>query len=104
MKETEFVVLLTFTDRYRHYHLSDKGRVIKFTVQYEILIQGKWHPVVRYDTAHQYAHKDILHPNGRVDKTPLYLSNYNVALAYAESDIKSNWIKYRNRYLKEKEQ
>jgi hypothetical protein len=38
--------------------------ITDFVVQYEIFINDKWCPVVRYDTAHGYAHKDLIHPDG----------------------------------------
>ena len=70
-------------------------------VQVEILHKDKWHPVVRYDTAHGFAHKDLLHYDGRVDKTPVFCLDYTDALVFAESDIVANWRIYRNMFLKE---
>lgn len=65
------------------------------------MVEEKWHPIVRYDTVHGFAHIDILHPDGSSEKVTLYLPNYNMALTYANVDIKLNWEKYRDEYLKE---
>jgi len=42
-----------------------------------------------------------MYPDGSKEKTPLYYSDYNEALTYAQYDIKSNWEWYRERYEKE---
>ncbi len=67
MKKT-YVFMLSDTDRKRHEHITEKDRVAGFVVQYETLSEGKWLPVVRYDTAHGYAHKDLLNPDGSKEK------------------------------------
>ena len=72
-----------------------------FSVQIETLIEDHWKPVVRYDTAHGFAHRDFIHPSGRVDKTPLFLHTLSEALDYAEADLKANWKNYVDRYRKE---
>jgi hypothetical protein len=60
----------------------------------------QWHPIVRYDTAHGFAHRDLINRRGDVTKTPLFINDYNDALAFAESDLKANWEIYRERFLK----
>lgn len=79
----------------------EKGNILSFTVQYEALIHNKWYPIIRYDTAHGFAHKDVLHPDGSVDKQPLYFPNYNLAFTYAIQDIKSLWQWYKQGYERE---
>jgi len=99
--ETNFVAFLTPDDRIRHHHFSVKGIVSEFTIQYEAFILGKWHSVIRYDTAHGFAHLDRMYPDGSVEKVPLLYWDYNEALIFAQYDIKSNWEWYRERYEKE---
>ena len=103
MSETEFLILYDVDVRLRHTHLTLHGRVLNFVVQLEIRIGDQWIPVVRYDTAHGFSHRDILHPDGSVTKTPLFVGNYAEALTYAEGDLKSNWDLYRERFLREME-
>ena len=59
MKESRFTVMLTSEDRYRHHHVRFKRDVLGFVVQYETRLEGKWLPVVRYDTRHGFAHRDL---------------------------------------------
>ena len=35
----------------------EKGEVLSFSVNYRILVNGKWHQVYRIDTAHGYLHE-----------------------------------------------
>ena len=67
-----------------------------FTVQYEAVIDGKTYPVVRYDCAHGFAHRDVLDHEGRnVDKWPVGGLSYKEALQYAIADLRANWRQYR---------
>jgi hypothetical protein len=101
MKITEYVIPLGYDGRRRTYHKRSGQTIIEFMTQYELLIKGKWYPVVRYDTAHSFAHKDVLTFSGTVTKYELPFTDYNVALTFAEKDLKENWLIYRENFLKE---
>lgn len=101
MPIVEYVQPLTDEDRRRHSHRHEKGRVLQFVVQYETRIQGRWYPVVRYDTAHGFAHRDLMHRDGRVEKELLHVKDFNEALLYSETDLKINWRKYKRRFRSE---
>ncbi len=100
-READFVVEINPFDRYRQKHLSIKGKILKFTVQYEMNIGGQWLPVVRYDTAHGFFHRDVMHPGKRQEKIYIKVKDYNEALTFARNDIKKNWQTYKNAFMKE---
>lgn len=102
MQEMEYLFYLTVEqkDRLRVNALKHEGRMLGFVVQYEAFIANRWHPVIRYDTAHNFAHIDRLYPDGRIEKQPLYFENYNMAFTYATIDLKRLWEKYREEYEK----
>jgi hypothetical protein len=100
-KKTEYVIRIGHSDRYRHLHISEKRKIMFFRVQYETKVNNIWYPVVRYDTAHGFAHRDILDKKGSVRKTPLFNQDYNDALIFAENDLKTNWEYYKQRFLEE---
>ena len=81
--------------------MKEKGQVFKFVVQYEALLKGKWRPIVRYDTSHGFAHKDIIHYTGEEDKQPLYFQDFNIAFTFAIQDLKNIWKWYRTAYERE---
>ncbi len=103
MQEIEYVIYLSVeaTDRLRVSAQKEKGDIVEFVVQYEALISEKWQPVVRYDTAHGFAHKDIIKPKGETIKQPLYFETYNIAFTFATLDLKANWKQYRDTFEKE---
>jgi hypothetical protein len=99
IKEIKFNVMLTSEDRYRHRHMRFRGEILSFTIQYETRLQGKWLPVIRYDTEHGFAHRDLLDRKGNKQKAPMFTRDFNEALTYAEYDIKSNWKFYKKAFL-----
>ena len=103
MNEIVFVYPLSADqeDRLRVKATKTRGKIVSFVVQYEALLQGQWRAVVRYDTSHRFAHKDILHPDGSVDKQPLNFPSLNLAFTFAVQDLKSLWRWYRYGYEKE---
>ena len=92
--------MLSDKDRKRHEHLLDKNKVAGFVVQYEVLHENKWMPVVRYDTAHGYAHKDLINPDGSAEKVFIGVTDLNEALTLADKDINENWERYKERYFR----
>ena len=103
MHEIEYVIYLSAEsiDRLRVTAQKEKGDIVEFVVQYETLISEKWQPIVRYDTAHGFAHKDIIKPKGETIKQPLYFESYNLAFTFATLDLKANWKQYRDTFEKE---
>jgi hypothetical protein len=85
--------------RKRHYHRTQRGKVIEFMVQLEVKAKGSWRPVIRYDCAHDYAHRDHYNSAGEQKKEDLQLS-YGEALTLGDQDIRENWRTYRDRFLK----
>jgi len=103
MQEIEYVIYLSAesTDRLRVHAQKEKAEILEFVVQYEAMILGKWQPVVRYDTAHGFAHKDIIRADGETLKQPLFFETYNLAFTFATLDLKANWKQYRDSFEKE---
>ena len=78
---------------------TQSRRVVEFVVQLEIAVRDAWKPVIRYDTAHGFAHIDRYNLRGRAKKERLALS-FSEALTRAERDIKENWSVYQERFLR----
>lgn len=100
MSTKSYIYMLTDEDRKRHEHVVEKGEIKGFVVQYETKINDKWLPVVRFDTAHGYAHKDLLNPGGTKEKTLMGDVSYNELLSQADKDINQNWPRYKERFLR----
>jgi hypothetical protein len=103
-QKVEYVIRVGLSDRYRHLHVQERGKIVFFRIQYETKIGKAWHPVVRYDTSHGFAHRDMMGFSGFVAKTPLFNQDYNDALTFAGSDLKLNWEYYKMRFMEGKDE
>jgi hypothetical protein len=78
--ETAYEALLDDGILLRIRFIREQDHILSFVVQLERLIGEKWYPVIRYDTAHGYAHCDILWPDGTQEKRPMPVNDFNEAL------------------------
>jgi hypothetical protein len=92
MNPTEYVRHLDSDARYRVSFSTERGRVLGFVVQLEVVVAGSWKPVIRFDTAHGFAHCDRYRPDGSVEKhEPLPTSDFNHALTLATRTVRMEW-------------
>ncbi len=101
MRINEYVIPLGENARKRHYHEADKGDIIGFAVQLEVLVDDQWKVVIRYDSAHGFAHIDRYYLDGRKVKIELHLK-LSEALTLGDEDIKENWKIYQKLFLEGK--
>jgi len=99
MRAVEFLSLLDTEMRLRVRFVLDAGVVLQFTVQLEWLSNGQWIGLIRYDTAHGFAHCDTMHPYEPATKTRLPMQEFGDALTFAIDDLSVNWRRYRRRYI-----
>ena len=76
-------------------------RIVQYTVQLEVRHLEAWHPVVRYDNAHGFCHRDVLHPDGSQDKTPVMSGGANETFTFAIDELRANWEAHTTRFLRE---
>ena len=98
---TEYLIPLGENARKRHYHEIDRGKMISFAVQLEVLVDDQWKVAIRYDSAHGFAHIDRYYLDGRKVKKELDLK-LSEALTLADEDIKENWKIYQKAFLEGK--
>lgn len=82
---------------------TEAHSVTVFTVQYETTIAGERAPVVRYDSAHGFAHRDVLNRDGIIiEKVDLGEGlTFADALNFGQQDIRQNWRTYRQAFFGE---
>ena len=98
MGEKTYTRALGEDARKRHFHKTERGKVINFAVQLEVKVNGAWQPVIRYDCAHDFSHIDRYNMRGEQEKEPLQLP-YAESLTLADDDIDLNWETYKARFL-----
>lgn len=102
MNEKEFFIFLgnQFKDRIRVRFEKDKGVILDLIIQYETMINAKWIPIVRYDCAHGFFHRDLLHPNGDKEKKAIEVPDLKYAFTFSKQDLEDKWEWYKEQYIK----
>ena len=80
----------------------DRGHVVKFTIQYEALVDDQYRNVVRYDTPHGFPHRDTLNWDGTtLKKEPMQdAQTLDEAATVAITDLVSNREQYLEDFLR----
>ena len=102
MRTVEFRRLLDYDNALRVMFESERGQILRFVVQLEcqFVEDGEWVTIVTYDTAHGYAHRDIMRPNEKEEKTRMSVQDNNEAFTIAMEDVVEKRYDYRRRYKK----
>jgi hypothetical protein len=87
--------------RMRCWYKRRGKRIMQYTVQLEALHQGTWHPVVRFDNAHGFCHRDDIHPDGTQEKTAMFVGDANDTFTRAVKEVQATWEIHRNRFIRE---
>ena len=100
MRVVEFHRYLNEDNALRVSFQIEHGKVLKFVVQLECRFDktGRFSPVVRYDTAHGFAHCDRFHPYEKSRKVTMPTQDYDEALTFAMDDLVKEWRFYRRRF------
>jgi hypothetical protein len=82
---------------------TEAGQVTGFLVQHETTIEDQRIPVIRYETAHGFAHRDVLGRRGEIIAKQPMASHLSLqdALAHGMRDVRENWRRYRRDFLGE---
>lgn len=101
MNEKEFYIYLGnhFKGRIRLRFSINKGEITDLVLQYEAMVEEKWFAIVRYDCAHGFFHRDLLHPNGDKEKKIIDVPNLKYAFTFAKQDLEDKWEWYKEQYL-----
>ncbi len=87
--------------RLRCFYQRQGKEILQFTVQLELNCDGVWQPILRYDNAHGFCHRDTLHADGTEEKTRVFVGDLNASFTYAIADLQANWRVHRDRFLRE---
>jgi hypothetical protein len=56
--------------------------------------------IVRYDCAHGFFHRDLMHPNGDKEKKVIDIPSIKFGFTFAKQDLEDKWGWYKEQYLK----
>jgi hypothetical protein len=98
-RERAFFIQETHRDRIRVWMVREGPQLVDFLVQYEGKFNDQWEPVIRYDQAHGFLHRDRIDPRGELDrKDRVPYGNLKDALTEAIRELRANWPEYRRWY------
>ena len=78
--------------------------LVNFVNQLEICYKGKWQPVVRYNCAHGFVHRDIYSPTGKQKRKEILgkFKNLKEAVILSDKDLRNNYEDYIERFKRNK--
>lgn len=99
MPEKEYTVSLTDVDKLRVELITERGRIVRFVVQYIALIDSEWRELMRFDNWHGYPHRHTYYLHTKEYRVKLYTddqTSFNQAKEYIEDhfkEIKANYLR-----------
>ena len=77
-----------------------KGKIAEFVLQYYTKTPKGWRTVIRYDTSHGYAHKDVYaySKRGKIRHEAMG-DEFSSIFTAALEDIKTHWKELKENYM-----
>ena len=98
MKEKKWEQTLSSEDTLLIKFTQDKGKIIKFVVNYYSLINNRWRPIMRIDNCHGYPHVHKYYLHKKAFKIVLS-TDPNKALPESKQQIVENFHKIKENFL-----
>ena len=76
---------------------TERGKVIDFLVQLEVLDEGRWRGFVRYNYAHGRPHRDLLYKEGKREKEWFEVEDLGRFINEVYQDLIKNFLVYAER-------
>ena len=101
MPEKSFIIRLSATAFIFVYFVTERGNVGKFVAKLNIIQNGKYIEIARYDSGLHEPHLDIIGPDGGKKRIIDYsILENDQALNVTIQDFKNNWNVYKERWNK----
>ncbi len=101
MPEKSYIIQLSANVFIFVYFITIRGNVGKFVAKLNIIEDGRYIEIARYDSGLHEPHLDIIGPNGDKKRTIDYsILENDQALNVAIQDFKNNWKVYIERWRK----
>lgn len=98
MSEKRYVIPLSDVDR-MIIRQDRVGHTIRdFSVQLDLLINGRWRVAIRFDSAHGRPHRHIFYPNGFKYREFMANEDNNEAFTQAQAIVKKSFQEIHERY------
>ena len=98
MKKADYTQFLTEKDKVRISFTQDKGKILRFIVQYFALIKSRWRTIIRVDNCHSYPHQHVYHLHAREFLITLE-KDTNLAFTEAQRYIIKEFRKIKENFI-----
>lgn len=98
MPEKRYIIPLSDVDRMIIRQDRVGRRILTFSVQLEVLINGRWRKAMRFDSADDHPHRHIFYPDGTEYREDLATDDNNLSFTQAQSIIKKSFQDIHERY------
>lgn len=98
MQTKEYTQLLTDKDKLRIAFTKNRGKILKFVVQYYSLTGSRWHSIMRIDNIHDLPHRHISHLHKKEYRVVLNKDS-NSAFTEAKAYIIKNYKSIKENYI-----
>ncbi|MEJ0021262.1 MAG: hypothetical protein WDN47_01630 [Candidatus Doudnabacteria bacterium] len=99
IREVDNTRFLTEDDKLRIKFSRNRGKIVKFVVQYYARIDSKWKTIMRIDNCHGLGHVHKYHLHDREYWVPLGIDDNNKAFIQAKLLIERDFLKIKENYL-----
>jgi hypothetical protein len=99
MPEKKYIVPLSDVDRMVIRQDRSGHSIISFSVQLEILVNGRWRKAMRFDSKHDQPHRHVFYPDGREYKEAMVTQDNNVAFTESQRIVAASFQLVHDRYI-----
>ena len=101
MPERYFVIVFKNGIEAHVFFETNQGILVRYVVKLVIKQNDGYHEVIRFDSAHDCPHKDVLGADGKVERKVWFeMLDNKQGLDLAIKDLKDNYELYVERYIK----
>lgn len=98
MEIRDYTKHLSDRDRLYVFFIQNRGKILKFAVQYSAKINGRWRSVMRADNFHGTPHRHIFHLHSKELRVELS-EDANLAFTQASLEIQGNFQAIKDNFL-----
>lgn len=98
MPEKLYIISLSDVDRMVVRQDRSGRSILSFSVQVEVLINGRWRRAMRFDSSHGHPHRHVYYPDGRIYREEMAAESNNEAFTQAQLIVKKSFQEIRGRY------
>lgn len=98
METKNYIESLTDEDKLHVFFVQDRGKILKFAVQYYAKIDGTWRSIMRADNYHGTPHYHICYLH-RDEYRVEFLEDSNIAFTRAQQEMSNNFQSIKSNFL-----